>query len=288
MFKNYGMTDVGRVRTNNEDYFLVKKINKNESLFIIADGMGGHQAGDVASSLGANTFAKTFKRFRTSGKSIIDALNLSLQKANNVILKKATEEPDKNGMGTTFSALVIKDMKGYIIHIGDSRIYMVRDNKLKQLTTDHTFVEKMVEEGRITREEARVHPHRNILYYSLGAKENLSPQIIEEFDIKDKDAFLMCSDGLSTMIEDKTLKDYCLLYSPEKAASELINLANNNGGNDNITVQVIHFGDVALQDKTVPLNVSGFRMKFPSCKKNCLIILLILSVLLILLAFIIS
>lgn len=261
MYTFFGNTDVGRVRKNNEDYFADKKIGRDEHLFIVADGMGGHQAGDIASSLGTNVFIKNYKKLRAGNISISDSLNQSLLKANAAILDKATKEPDKKGMGTTFSALVLKRRKGYIIHIGDSRIYRIRKNKIERLTKDHTFVEKMLDEGRITEKEARNHPHRNILYYSLGARDNLSPQIIKDLDIKDKDAFLLCSDGLNTMVEDPVLKDYCLLYPPEKGVNELIKIANENGGTDNITIQILHFGNVYSQDNTEPLNVVEFRKK---------------------------
>ncbi len=259
MFEYFGKSDVGRVRKNNEDYYLYKKIDDEEHLFIVADGMGGHQAGDVASSLGTIAFAKSFKKLRSSGESISNALSLALHKANTTILNKAIKEPEKKGMGTTFSALVVQKNKGYIIHIGDSRIYLIRENNIERLTKDHTFVEKMVEEGRITEKEARVHPHRNILYFSLGAKDSLTPQILEGFDVFEKDAFLMCSDGLNTMVEDSSLKEYCLLYTPEKAVNELIDLANSKGGTDNVTIQIIHFGNVSAQDKTEPLNVLDLR-----------------------------
>ena len=223
--------------------------------------MGGHKAGDVASSIGTSAFVKKYKKLRNSGKSISDTLDLALQEANTTILDKATKEPEKKGMGTTFSAIVINGNKGFIIHVGDSRIYLIRNNVIKRLTRDHTFVEKMIEEGKITEKDARIHPHRNILYYSLGARESLTPQLIDDFDIFESDAFLLCSDGLNSMVEDTMIKDYCLLYSPEKAVKELINLAKNNGGNDNITIQIIHFGNVASQDKTDKLNVGDLRTK---------------------------
>ncbi len=261
MFEYFGNTDVGKVRKNNEDFYVYKKIDKDEHLFIVADGMGGHRAGDVASSLGTTTFVKEYKKLRGKDNSISDSLNLSLQKANTSILNKATKEPEKKGMGTTFSALVIKDMKGNIIHVGDSRIYLIRKNKIKRLTRDHTFVEKMIEEGKIKEKDAKTHPHRNILYYSLGARDSLTPQLIENFDIFEKDAFLLCSDGLNSMVEDTSIKDYCILYPPQRAVNELIHLANINGGTDNITIQIVHFGNVAEQDKTETLNVGILREK---------------------------
>ncbi len=261
MFEYFGNTDVGKVRKNNEDFYVYKKIDKDEHLFIVADGMGGHRAGDVASSLGTTTFVKEYKKLRGKDNSISDSLNLSLQKANTSILNKATKEPEKKGMGTTFSALVIKDMKGSIIHVGDSRIYLIRKNKIKRLTRDHTFVEKMIEEGKIKEKDARTHPHRNILYYSLGARDSLTPQLIENFDIFEKDAFLLCSDGLNSMVEDTSIKDYCILYPPQRAVNELIHLANINGGTDNITIQIVRFGNIAEQDKTETLNVGILREK---------------------------
>jgi serine/threonine protein phosphatase PrpC len=144
----FAKTDVGKVRSANEDYFLSEKITANEFLFIVADGMGGHQAGDVASKLASETFSDTYKILRKKNTAIMESLELAIKKANIVVFEKAAADIEKRGMGTTFSVMIIANMKAFIAHVGDSRVYLIRKNKIKKITTDHSFVEKLVEEGR--------------------------------------------------------------------------------------------------------------------------------------------
>jgi protein phosphatase len=246
----YGKSDIGRTRKTNEDYFLHEKIGENEYLFIVADGMGGHQAGDVAAMLGTLTFADKYRDLRRKKKRVIDSMAISLNRANEVILKKATNDPQKTGMGTTFSGCVVSDMTAHIIHVGDSRIYLIRNDKIDRLTTDQTFVSKMVEDGRISEEEARDHPQKNILYMSLGARESFTPEIIGDFKLADGDVFVMCSDGLNSMVNDEIIKEYSLSYPPQEAVERLIERANDNGGIDNITIQVFGIGDQRSSEDT--------------------------------------
>jgi protein phosphatase len=246
----YGKSDIGKSRKTNEDYFLHEKIDEDEYLFIVADGMGGHQAGDVASRLGTLTFSDKYKILRRKRRAIIDSMVLSLNKANEVILKKATNDPRKMGMGTTFSACVVTDMTAHIIHVGDSRIYLIRNNEIERLTTDQTFVSKMVEDGRISEEEAKDHPQKNILYMSLGARESFTPEIIGDFKLATGDIFVMCSDGLNSMVSDEIIQEYSLSYPPQKAVERLIERANDNGGIDNITIQVLGVGNIRLSEDT--------------------------------------
>jgi protein phosphatase len=249
----FGKSDKGKVRRGNEDYYAGEKVKNKEYVFVVADGMGGHRAGDVASRLGTLTFVKHYKKLRKKKLPIMEAMNRAVDKANGAILKKATADPRKRGMGTTFSAVIIADMKAYIVHVGDSRIYLIRRDQILQLTTDHTFVGKMVEEGRITEDEARDHPQKNILYMSLGAREAFEPELSEYFDIQAGDVFIMCSDGLNNMVNDDTIKEYAISYDSKNAVEELINLANSNGGTDNITVQVIHINPNREPAKTEPI-----------------------------------
>lgn len=251
----FGKSDKGRVRKANEDYFIGDKIKNDEYIFIVADGMGGHRAGDVASKLGTQTFFKHYKDLRKKNTEITDAMNRSMMKANNAILDKATEDPMKKGMGTTFSAMIVADKKAYIVHVGDSRIYLVRDDRLFQLTTDHTFVGKMVEEGRLTENEAREHPQKNILYMSLGARKSFDPELDVNCEIKENDIFVMCSDGLSNMVEDNTIKEYVQSFNTREAVEQLVNLANENGGLDNITLQVIRVDHNRQPAKTEPIPI---------------------------------
>ncbi len=258
--KYIAKTNKGRVRRANEDYFFAKMVLPEEYLFIVADGMGGHQAGDVASKLGTDTFVSAYKNYRNQSKDIVESLRLAIEEANKKILELALRDNDKRGMGTTFTAIVLKDYVGYIVHIGDSRIYIIRNNKMQKLTKDHTFVEKMLEEGKISKSDARNHPQKNILYMSLGVREYLTPQIIENLQFEDGDILLLCSDGLTNMIEDKTIKEIIYSTDIDSAVNLLIDLANRNGGTDNITLEVIQFGNYR-DDETEPIDIAKYDLK---------------------------
>jgi protein phosphatase len=260
----FGKSDKGLLRKTNEDYYSCSKIGGNEYLFVVADGMGGHQAGDVASKLGTVTFIQTYKELRENKTALTDALADAITRANETILEKAFSDLRKRGMGTTFSAVAVADMKGYIVHVGDSRIYIIRNNKILRLTTDHTFVEKMVEEGRLTEEEAREHPQKNILYMSLGARQSFAPEISESFDLKEGDIFVICSDGLNNMVSDSRIKEEVLSNSPKKAVETLIKLANTNGGVDNITLVVIRLDEHEASEKTEPIKIIKKKGKIAS------------------------
>jgi len=257
----FAKTDVGKVRSANEDYFLSEKISANEFLFLVADGMGGHQAGDVASRLASETFSTAYKALRKKNTAIMESMEAAIRKANSVVFEKAATDIEKRGMGTTFSAMIIADMKAFIAHVGDSRIYLIRRSKIKKITTDHSFVEKLVEEGRISPEEAREHPQKNVLYMSLGARENLTPEILPAMGMEDGDALVMCSDGLSNMVTDEDLMKTIMDYYPEDAADALVKLANANGGADNITLQIVRLGSLEMLEKTKPIRVARSRRK---------------------------
>ena len=276
--KYYVKSDIGKVRSANEDYFINEKLDKNEYIFVVADGMGGHNAGGVASELGALTFINQYKYQRKKKKSIIDSMFFSIKEANETIYKKSLSDPKKSGMGTTFSACVISNMKAYIVHVGDSRIYLIRDNDIKRVTTDHTFVEKMLEQGKITDQEALHHPQKNILYMSLGVQKSLEPEIIDDFNIKDEDVIVMCSDGLVNTVTNNQMKKFSLIYNPQESVEKLIKLANKNGGTDNITVQVIRINKAEGVRRLKPISIEKEN------KRNSLILLLfiILTILFIL------
>ena len=257
----FAKTDVGKIRSANEDYFLSEKVSANEFIFIVADGMGGHQAGDVASKLASDSFSDFYKNSRKKNMAILESMEMAIRNANAMVFEKAATDIKKRGMGTTFSAMIVTDMKAYIAHVGDSRIYLIRKNKLKKLTTDHSFVEKLVEEGRISPEEARDHPQKNVLYMSLGARENLAPEIIDALPLEDGDALVMCSDGLSNMVSDEKLSEIVMENYPEDAANALVKLANSNGGADNITLQIVRIGTLQMLEKTKPIPVARSRRK---------------------------
>ena len=279
----FAKSDIGKVRAANEDYFIHEKISENEYLFIVADGMGGHQAGDVASKLAAETFFEAYRALRKKGTPIPAAMEQSVRKANSVVFRKAATDLAKRGMGTTFSALVIAGMKAFIAHVGDSRVYLMRKNRSKRLTTDHSFVEKLVEEGRISVDEARNHPQKNVLYMSLGARESFTPEMLNDIILEDGDALVMCSDGLTNMVNDESLMNVTMGDYPEESAEALVQLANDHGGADNITVQVIRLGSLEMLEKTKPIRLSRPRRKL--AKGIAALVLLLLIAILIYLFF---
>ena len=239
MLSSYAMTDIGRTRTVNQDYVFscLEPIGNLPNLFIVADGMGGHQAGDFASSY--------------SVKKFLESVSLSLQKnphkifedairyANRELIEKSKANPDLRGMGTTLVALTIIGEKAYVANVGDSRLYCMED-VLTQVTIDHSLVQEMIRIGELTKEDARFHPDKNIITRAVGAGKDIRADFFE-FTLTQKSILLMCSDGLSNMVEDEQLA--VLLKSaktPEKIGKKLIETANKNGGKDNIAVIVIN------------------------------------------------
>ena len=239
MLSSYAMTDVGRTRTVNQDYVFscLEPVGNLPNLFIVADGMGGHQAGDFASSY--------------SVKKILESISLSLQKnphkifadairyANRELIEKAKANPELKGMGTTVVLLTIVGEKAYVANVGDSRLYLMEDT-LTQITVDHSLVQEMIKIGELTKESARIHPDKNIITRAVGAGRDINADYFE-FTLTEKSILLMCSDGLSNMVEDEQLA--ILLKSaktPEKVGKKLIDTANQNGGKDNIAVIVIN------------------------------------------------
>lgn len=239
MLNSYAMTDIGRTRLVNQDYVFscMEPIGNLPNLFIVADGMGGHQAGDFASSY--------------SVKKFLESVSLSLQKnphkifddairyANRGLLEKSKENPELKGMGTTLVALTILGDKAYVANVGDSRLYCMED-VLTQITVDHSLVQEMIRLGELTRESARMHPDKNIITRAVGAGKDIRADYFE-FTLTNKSVLLMCSDGLSNMVDDAQLAG--LLRSaktPEKIAKKLVETANRNGGKDNIAVIVVN------------------------------------------------
>lgn len=216
-------TDVGRVRKGNEDSYMAK-----EPLFAVADGMGGHQGGEVASSLALETIQ--------SGQGALEEL---VQKANQAVHERAAGDPGLAGMGTTLTALLVDGEVLRIVHVGDSRAYMLRDGRLQRLTKDHTVVERLVDEGKLTAQEAEIHPQRSILTRALGVDERLQ---VDQAVIEPRpgDRILLCSDGLTGMIGEEAITGILTERSdPQQAADALVDAANEAGGQDNITAVVL-------------------------------------------------
>lgn len=227
-------TDVGQVRQGNEDSMLVES-----PLFVIADGMGGHIAGDVASATAVEVIGQMYRQHPPADPSTLETY---IEEANRAIHEKARSEPQLSGMGTTCTLVHLDGDVAHFAHVGDSRAYLFRSSELSQITQDHTLVERMVQEGRLRREEAQQHPQRNIITRSLGVEPQVEVDSID-IGIDDGDRLMLCSDGLTSMVEDEKIAEI-LRSSAEaqEAADRLVDAANAAGGEDNITVVVVDVG----------------------------------------------
>ena len=237
--KVYSATDVGQKREINQDYIYVSAdpVGNLPNLFVVADGMGGHNAGDYASSHGVNTLVEQIRK--DANYNPVKVIRYAIEAANTELLNSASGNESLQGMGTTMVVCTIVGQYAYVANIGDSRLYVVQ-HAIRQVTRDHSLVEEMVRMGEINAEEARTHPKKNIITRALGAEKTVE---VDFFDLKLEagSTILMCSDGLSNMVEDSRMEE--IILDPGKDLSlkgkELIREANQNGGKDNIAVILI-------------------------------------------------
>ena len=238
MLKAWGMKDIGKCREINQDYISVSEepIGNLPNLFLVADGMGGHKAGDLASEY---TVAKVQEAVSKSMQTIpYQILKGAFQYANQKLLEKAGESDSYTGMGTTLVAATVKNDAVYVVNVGDSRLYKIGD-KIEQITEDHSLVEEMVRMGEISKEQARNHPDKNIITKAMGVSGTVEPDYFDT-DLQKGECLLMCSDGLTNMVSDRQIKEIVELRTDlESCAKELIRAANQNGGRDNIAVVLI-------------------------------------------------
>jgi len=231
----HGKTDKGLVRKENEDAFCIEK---DLGLLAIADGMGGHASGEVASKMAIEILRNSLKK---EGEPVPDRLNSGVKLANKMIYEASRSQSQLNGMGTTLTAVQFDGNRLSIAHVGDSRAYLIRGGVIEQLTDDHTIVFEQMARGMITREEAARSDMRNILSKALG----IAPEVdvdMEELTVSEGDQLVLCSDGLSELIsDDEILAEVQSSNRPDLACNELVDLANQRGGEDNITVIVAHF-----------------------------------------------
>ena len=237
----YSKSDIGQAREMNQDFLYVSAPENNIKLYILADGMGGYEGGEIASEL-ATTAAKNYieTNFENTPKDreeILKLIKSAMEYANMVVYEKSKEDEKLEGMGTTLEICLIYNNKAYIGHVGDSRIYRIRGIFIRKLTTDHSYVEKLIKDGTITREEAANHPKKNMLTKALGCNIFVEPDVAARGFIKD-DILLICSDGLTNMVDEDKIYDI-VKENAEEAPQKLIDLANRNGGIDNITAIVI-------------------------------------------------
>lgn len=237
----FAKTDIGKARKTNEDFYYVSKPEDKIKLFILADGMGGYSAGEVASQMAVKTVKeyiyKHFEKNNDTQEKIENLLIDSIEYANNVIYKKAESKKELNGMGTTLDVCLIYNNKIYIGHVGDSRVYRIRKGFMRKITKDHSYVQTLIEDGEITKEEAFYHPKKNMITKALGCNEKIEPDVYIKTFIKD-DIILMTSDGLTNMVREDEI--YNIIKQDKVNATEnLVKQANDNGGYDNITVVII-------------------------------------------------
>ena len=242
-------TDIGRVRQGNEDSFLVEP-----PLYAVADGMGGHRGGDVASQLALETVERLFREGQGT-------LAEQIREANRAVFHRSAEDRNVAGMGTTLTAALVYEGGVHLAHVGDSRAYLLRAGSLRQLTNDHTLVGRMLRAGEITEAEAEVHPHRNVITRSIGTEPEVK---VDERDIGliEGDRLLLCSDGLTNMVAEPQIQAIleATPTNPQEAADRLVRAANRAGGVDNITVVVLDLvgdGDdgaelLGVPTKTIP------------------------------------
>jgi serine/threonine protein phosphatase PrpC len=237
-------SDVGMVRSGNEDNFFAES-DEHRGVFVVADGMGGHAAGEVASEMAVQIVSRQLlpiKHLREDG--VDERMAQSLRDANHAIYERMLAEVDKQGMGTTASVLMLSESQYLIGQVGDSRVYLLRDGALKQITKDHSYVQEQVDAGLLTPEQARYHPYSNVITRCVGANATVDVDLYRG-ETMVGDVFLIASDGLTGMVDDRRLQQILLARSsPSRIVDALIAEANGRGGLDNITAIVVQVGAV--------------------------------------------
>ena len=241
--KVFSMTDIGRKRETNQDYVFStdKKIGNLPNLFVVADGMGGHKAGDLASQYATHVLVEQIRHSQENEPELI--ISDAVYAANRKLVKISQEDESLQGMGTTLIAATIVDHTLYFANVGDSRLYVIGD-EIRQISKDHSLVEEMVRLGGLKEEEAKHHPDKNIITRAVGVKNKVDPDFFE-YHLQEQDIVLICTDGLTNMVDNNEI--FCIIKNEnnvEKTVRELINRANENGGKDNIgIVLIIPFSD---------------------------------------------
>ena len=244
----FGLTDVGRKRKHNEDAYL---LDSERGLFVVADGMGGHAAGEVASRLTVESIQEFIAGteddhdntwpFGYNNRYSVDGNRLStaIERANEKVMRAVVNRPELKGMGTTVVAALFDEMRATLVHVGDSRAYLYRDAELRRLTDDHSWVQEQVNAGILSEEEARSHPLKNVVTRALGGGAHVAVDLLE-IPVGDGDRFLLCSDGLTGMVSDEEITAaLASTQTLEKIVRGLIDLANERGGLDNITAIMV-------------------------------------------------
>jgi serine/threonine protein phosphatase PrpC len=237
--KSYSVTDVGQKRRENQDYVYASEqpIGNLPNLFVVADGMGGHNAGDFASCLAVNVLVDSVKKDMSFNP--IKVIRHAIETANEEVCRQADQDPLKAGMGTTMVVVTVVGYYAYVANVGDSRLYLSDQHALTQITRDHSWIAEMVRRGEISKEEAKNHPDKNIITRAVGAGTSVD---IDFFDVQleEESKIFMCTDGLSNMVgEDMIQEILTSTHDIEQSARNLVALANENGGKDNISVIIV-------------------------------------------------
>ncbi len=241
MLETYSVTDIGRKRQLNQDYVFssAKPLGNMPNLFIVADGMGGHNAGDYASKCTAETVVSEIRNSFEKNPTII--IQKAIQAANKKIREAAASDDTLYGMGTTLVVATVIGKYLQVANVGDSRLYIIGEKGIRQITQDHSLVEEMIRLGGLARKDARKHPDKNIITRAIGAKDEVEADFFTE-ELHPGDIILMCSDGLTNMLEDREIEKIVRNEELEELIQKgdaLINAANNNGGKDNIAVVLV-------------------------------------------------
>lgn len=237
----FANSDIGKVRDMNQDSYYISDKDDKIKLYIVADGMGGYKGGEIASKLAIesskNYIINNFDQTKKERDQIIELIKNAIEYANMVVYEKSKEVPELAGMGTTIDVCLIYSNRIYIGHIGDSRVYRLRKDFFRKLTVDDSYVEQLVKEGNITKEEAYNHPKKNMLTKALGCTAFVEPTVLVKGFMKG-DILLMCTDGLTNMLKDDKICEI-IKQNSEQASKELVKKANEQGGYDNITAVII-------------------------------------------------
>jgi serine/threonine protein phosphatase PrpC len=243
-------TDVGIVRSGNEDSYLM---SSERGLFIVADGMGGHAAGEVASEMAARIVAEEFRPIRgMTDQEMMAQMVGAIRSANGAVFRRTLQEPDKRGMGTTATVMSLLPRRYLIGQVGDSRAYLLRGGVLTQLTKDHSYVQEQVDAGRLTPEDARTHPYANVITRCVGSSEDVVPDLYVG-TLEAQDLLLLASDGLTGMIDDEELREILMSdLDLEPKVDTLITAANRRGGLDNITTILVRIEEISPPTGEIP------------------------------------
>jgi len=237
----FGATDTGRVRSNNQDTFRLGELSETALYAVVCDGMGGANGGGVASSITADILEKRIvSQYRENmpASSVFNLLESAIDAANIEVLDRAMADTELAGMGTTVVTCVLVGGVAYIAHAGDSRAYRFNGEQVEQVTRDHSYVQRLIEEGTLTTEQAKTYPHRNVITRALGVNERLAVEHTE-IELGDGEGLMLCTDGLTSCIDNEDMLGIFKKYNFYEYPDRLVKLANKRGGTDNITVVIL-------------------------------------------------